>query len=116
MLVSILLTLFGSLLLLASLAAVALGLFVAARPGTRGSGLFFALWWTPAVVASAGVMMHDSVTFFIGVGCFAVAGGALHLERRVGHPSAEKTLRGPEVSEHTTQERVRTNTQRKAAS
>ncbi len=116
MLVSFLLTFFGSLLLLASLAAVALGLFVAARRGTRRSGLFFALWWTPAAAATAGVMMHDPVTFFIGVGCFAVAGGALRLERRVGRPSPEKTFRGSEVSESTTQKRVRTGTQRKAAS
>ncbi len=119
MLVSLLLTFLGALLLLASLTGVGLGLF-AARRGARGAGLFFALWWTPAAAASAGVMMHDPVTFFIGLLCFAVAGGALYLEGHAGRSSQKQTVGGPKLSERTTQERVQVKTppqqQRKAAS
>lgn len=118
LLLSILLTSLGVLLLLASLAGVALGLFVAARRGTRGQGLFFALWWTPAAAASFGVIMRDPVTFFVGVFCFAVGGAALVLERHAGRPPSKKAHGGFEPSERTTQKRLRTRThqQRRAAS
>lgn len=115
---SLLLTFFGTLLFLASLTGVGLGLFAATRHITRGSGLFFALWWTPAAAASAGVMMHDPVTFFIGLFCFAVAGGALYLEGHAGRPLQKQPVGSPELSERTTQERVQVKAQqqRKAAS
>ena len=120
LLLSLLLTFFGVVLLLTSLAAVALGLFVAARRGTRGPGLFFALWWTPAVAASVGVLVRDPVTFFVGVFCFVVGGMALAVERRAGRPPSKDKARGGNswLSERTTQERVRTRTaqQRRAAS
>ena len=120
LLLSLLLTLLGVLLLLASLAGVGLGLFLAARRVTRGLGLFFALWWTPAVAAAAGVLMRDPVTFAIGVFCFAVAGVAFYLESRAGHPpqKEKKVEDDKSPSERTTQKRIRTRThqQRRAAS
>ena len=124
-LLSLLLTFLGAVLLLVSLAAIALGLFVAARRGLRGQGLFFALWWTPAVAASVGVLMRDPVTFLVGVFCFVVGGAAIAAERRAGRPPSRKKARGggswlpgSGPSERTTQQRIRTRTtqQRRAAS
>jgi hypothetical protein len=115
---NLLLTILGVLLLLASLAGVALGLFVAARRGARGQGLFFALWWTPAAAASFGIVMRDPVTFVVGVCCFVVGGVALALERRTGRPPSKKGRSAFDPSERTTQKRIRTRTQqqRRAAS
>ncbi len=116
---SLLLTLLGVLLLLASLAGIALGLFVAARRGTRrGQGVFFALWWMPAAAASVGVIMRDPVTFVVGVCCFVVGGVAFSLERRAGRPPTKKAHSVFDPSERTTQKRIRTRTQqqRRAAS
>ncbi len=115
---NLLLTTFGVLLLLASLAGVVLGLFVAARGGTRRQGLYFALWWTPAAAASVGVIMRDPVTFVVGACCFVVGGVALSLERRVGQPPTKKPHSVFDPSERTTQKRIRTRTQqqRRAAS
>jgi len=117
-LLNFLLAFIGVLLLLASLAGVALGLFVAARRGTRGQGLFFALWWMPAAAASVGMIMRDPVTFVVGVCCFVVGGVALSLERRAGHPPTKKAYSAFDPSERTTQKRIRTRTQqqRRAAS
>ena len=117
-LLNLLLTFFGVLLLLASLAGIALGLFVAARGGTRRQGLFFALWWTPAAAASAGVIMRDPVTFVVGACCFVVGGVALSLEHRAGSPPTKKAHSAFDPSERTTQKRIRTRTQqqRRAAS
>jgi hypothetical protein len=80
-LVGFLLAVVGALLLLLSLAGVALGLFMALDNRTREPGLYFALWWTPAVAAASGVLMRDLVTFTIGAVCFVVAGAAFTLER-----------------------------------
>ena len=117
-LLNLLLTVFGVLLLLASLAGVAFGSFVAARRGTRGQGLFFALWWTPAAAASVGMIMRDPVTFVVGACCFAVGGVALQGERHTGRPPSRKTRNAFDPSERTTQKRIRTRTQqqRRAAS
>jgi len=117
-LLSLLLTLLGVLLLLASLAGVALGLFVAARRGMRRLGHFFALWWMPAAAASVGVIMRDPVTFVVGVCCFVVGGVAFSLERRAGLPPTKKARSVFDPSERTTQKRIRTRTQqqRRAAS
>jgi hypothetical protein len=114
-LLSLLLTLLGVLLLLASLAGVALGLFVAARRGMRRLGLFFALWWMPAAAASVGVIMRDPVTFVVGVCCFVVGGVALSLERRAGRPPTKKAHSVFDPSERTTQKRIRTRTQQRRA-
>lgn len=104
----LLLTLFGVLLLLASLAGVALGLFVATRRGTRRQGLSFALWWMPAAAASVGVIMRDPVTLFVGVFCFAVGAVAISLERRARRAAPKTAYRSFEPSERTTQRRIRT--------
>ena len=79
---SFLLTVVGVLLLLLSLAGVALGSFMVADRRTREPGLYFALWWTPAVAAAGGILMGDPATFTIGALCFVVAGAAFALERR----------------------------------
>ncbi len=118
-----LLTFLGALLLLASLAGVALGVYMASNHGTRGAGLFFALWWTPAAAASAGVIMHDPVTFLVGVSCFVVAGATLAIERggaerkggRKGGRPAGKPGSVSRLSEQTTQERVRIGKARREA-
>ncbi len=117
-LLNLLLTVFGVLLLLASLAVVAFGSFVAARRGTRGQGLFFALWWTPAAAASVGMIMRDPVTFVVGACCFAVGGVALQGERHARRPPSRKTRNAFDPSERTTQKKIRTRTQqqRRAAS
>ncbi len=75
------------MLLLLSLAGVALGSLMAADRRTREPGLYFALWWIPAVAAAGGILMGDPATFAIGAFCFVVAGAAFALERR--------GLRGP---------------------
>ncbi len=72
----------GLLLLLLSLAGVAFGVFMALEPRNREPGVFFAIWWVPGAAASLGILMRDSVTFTIGVICFAIAGAALAVERR----------------------------------
>ena len=115
LLLSVLLTFFGVLLLLASLAGVALGLFVAARRGMWRQGLTFALWWMPAAAASVGAIMRDPVTFVVGVCCFVVGGVALSLERRAGRPPTKKAHSVFDPSERTTQKRIRTRTQQRRA-
>ena len=74
MMVGIVLTVIGFLLLGISLAGVALGLYMAADRGTRRRGRLFAVLWVPAVAASSGVIVHDVVTFTVGLLCFLVAG------------------------------------------
>lgn len=74
MMVGIVLTVIGFLLLGISLAGVALGLYMAADKRTRRRGRLFALLWVPAVAASSGVIVHDVVTFTVGLLCFLVAG------------------------------------------
>ncbi len=76
------LTLVGALLLLLSLAGVMLGVFMVSDRRTREPGLYFALWWTPAVAAAGGILMGDRATFIIGASCFVIAGAAFALERR----------------------------------
>lgn len=101
-------TLIGMLLLLASLAAVAFGLFMAADPKNREQGRLFAIWWVPGVAAAGGVLMRDVVTFVVGLLCLLVAGavftfadagsGKPTVKRRGGPP------RGAGESEKTTKE------------
>ena len=81
-LVSFLLTALGLLLLLISLVGIAIGCFMALDGRTREPGVFFALWWVPAVAASGGLLMGDPVTFSIGAFCFIVAGVTIALEHR----------------------------------
>jgi hypothetical protein len=74
------LTAIGTLLLLASLAGVAFGAYMATDPKTRESGKLFAVWWVPAAAAACGVFMRDVVTFAVGMLCFLVAGAVFTFE------------------------------------
>jgi hypothetical protein len=78
--VSFVLLVIGSLLLVISLAGVALGIYMAADGRTRGRGRLFALLWVPAVAASSGILMRDVVTFTVGLLCFLVAGTVFVLQ------------------------------------
>ena len=73
-------TAIGFILLVISLAGVALGVYMAADRRTSGRGRLFALLWVPAVAASSGVLMHDVVTFTVGLLCFLVAGTVFALQ------------------------------------
>ncbi len=81
-LLTLLLVVIGLLLLLLSLAVVAFGTYTALDERHRERGIFLAVWWVPAVAASIGILMRDSVTFIVGVLCFVVAGAALVLDLR----------------------------------
>jgi hypothetical protein len=80
MMVSFVVTIIGCVLLAISLAGVALGLYMAADTRTRRRGRLFAILWVPAVAASSGVMMHDVVTFTVGLVCFLIAGTVFTLQ------------------------------------
>jgi hypothetical protein len=81
-LLTLLLVVIGLLLLLLSLAVFAFGVYMALVERHRERGIFLAVWWIPAVAASIGILMRDSVTFAVGVLCFVVAGTALVLDLR----------------------------------
>jgi hypothetical protein len=81
-LLTLLLVVIGLLLLLLSLAVFAFGVYMALDERHRERGIFLAVWWIPAVAASIGILMRDSVTFTVGVLCFVVAGTALALDLR----------------------------------
>jgi hypothetical protein len=78
--VNLVLSIIGFFLLVISLVGVALGLYMAADERTRGRGRLFAILWVPAVAASSGVVMHDVVTFTVGLLCFLVAGTVFALQ------------------------------------
>jgi hypothetical protein len=110
--VGFILTVIGSLLLLASLAGVAFGAYMALDPKTRESGKLFAVWWVPAVAAASGVLMRDVVTVAVGTFCFLVAGAVFTFEdgstrkpavRRTGekHEDSEETTRENETGDNT---------------
>ena len=81
-LLTLLLVVIGLLVLLLSLAVVAFGVYMALDERHRERGIFLAVWWVPAVAASIGILMRDSVTFTVSVLCFVVAGTALVLDLR----------------------------------
>lgn len=88
---SFILTAIGLLLLVAALAGVAVGIYMAADTKTRERGKLFSIWWVPAVAAASGVLMHDVVTFAVGILCFAVAGAVFILEdSRPGKPTVRR--------------------------
>ena len=88
--VSFILTAIGLLLLVISLAGVALGLYMAADKRTRSRCRLFAALWVPAVAASTGVLMRDIVTFTVGLLCFLVAGTVFALSRRRDQRAASR--------------------------
>lgn len=90
---SFVLTLTGILLLLATLAAVALGLFMAADPKNRDQGWLFAIWWVPGVAAASGVLMRDAVTFAVGLLCLLVS-GAVFILANAGSSDTPASRRG----------------------
>ena len=101
------LTAIGILLFIASLAAIAFGLFMATDPKTREQGRLFALWWVSAAAAASGVMMKDVVTFAVGLLCFLVAGAVFTFgDWGWGQlPASRKgEAKGKEDSEKTTKE------------
>jgi phosphotransferase system glucose/maltose/N-acetylglucosamine-specific IIC component len=103
------LTVIGTLLLLASLAGVAFGVYMAADPKTRESGKLFAVWWVPAAAAASGLFMRD-VTFTIGALCFLVAGAVFTFEDgKARTPTAKRTNEKREDSEKTTKENSKTD-------
>jgi hypothetical protein len=103
--VGFILSAIGTLLLLASLAGVAFGAYMAADPQTRESGKLFALWWVPAVAAASGVFMRDVVTFSVGVLCFLVAGAVFTFEgARARRPAVKRIGERRDSSEKTTKE------------
>jgi hypothetical protein len=103
------LTAIGTLLLLASLAGVAFGAYMAVDPKTREAGKLFAIWWVSAAAAASGVFMRDVVTFTVGVLCFLVAGAVFSFEGgRARRPTIKRVGEKRDASEETTTEnRVR---------
>ena len=93
------LTAVGLLLLVISLAGVALGLYMAADMRTRRRGQLFTILWVPAMAASSGILMRDVVTFAVGLICFLVAGTVFVLQGDMpGKPPASRradVARGP---------------------
>jgi hypothetical protein len=103
--VGFILTATGTLLLLASLAGVAIGAYMAMDPKTREPGKLFALWWVPAAAAAGGVFMRDVVTFSVGVLCFLVAGAVFTFEDgRAQRPAIKRVGEKRDGSEKTTRE------------
>ena len=93
-LLTLLLVVIGLLLLLLSLAVVAFGVYMALDKRHRERGIFLAVWWVPAVAASIGILMRDSVTFTVGGLCFVVAGTALVLDLRgTRKPARQRPVR-----------------------
>ncbi len=92
-------------MLLASLAGVAFGVYMAADPRTREAGKLFAIWWVSAVAAATGVTMRDVVTSAVGTLCFLVAGAVFTFEGgRVQGPTIKRTASKRGDSEKTTRE------------
>ena len=70
----------GLLLLVVALIGIGLGIYMAVEPKTRASGKLFAIWWVPGLAAASGVLMHDVVTFTVGLICFLIAGAVMVFE------------------------------------
>jgi hypothetical protein len=108
--VGFILTAFGTLLLLASLAGVAFGVYMAVDPTTRESGKLFTIWWVPLAAAAGGVFMRDVVTFAVGVLCFLVAGAVFTFEDgRAQTLAVKRTDEKREDSEKTPEENTETD-------
>jgi len=122
--VSFILTAIGLLLLAISIAGIALGIYMAVEPKTRGSGKLFAIWWVPGLAAASGVLMRDVVTFAVGTICFLIAGAMIVLEdsrpRNTQARGNGDLARGPGGNRHLDSEKTtrenRTQDSRRAAS
>ena len=97
---SFILTAIGFLLLVVAIAGIGLGIYMAVEPKTRASGKLFAIWWVPGLAAASGVLMHDVVTFTVGLICFLIAGAVMVFEdSRPGKSQVrgkDDLARGPE--------------------
>jgi hypothetical protein len=122
--VGFVLTAIGLLLLVAALAGIALGIYMAVEPKTRESGRLFAIWWVPVLAAASGVLMRDVVTFTVGIVCFLVAGAVMIFEdsrpRKAQVRGKADLARGQEgdirlASEKTTKENRTRNSGRAAS-
>ncbi len=114
-------TVIGVFLLLVCAAGVALGVYMASDARSREPGVLFALCWVSGAAGAAGVAMRDVVTFFVGLLCFLVAGGAFLLFGGIQRAPARRERRGPggeppPGSEKTTRENRSGYGQRRAAS
>jgi membrane protein implicated in regulation of membrane protease activity len=87
--VNFVLLVIGSLLLVISLAGVALGFYMAADVRTRRRGRLFAILWVPAVAASSGILMRDVLTFTVGLVCFLIAGAVFALQGDKSYEQSE---------------------------
>ena len=107
---SFILTAIGLLLLVVALAGVALGIYMAVDPRTRGSGGLFAIWWVPVLAAASGVLMRDIVTFSVGIVCFVIAGAGIVLQdgklRKAQDRDDGNVARGPGGDRHLASEKT----------
>ena len=104
------LTAIGLLLLIVAVAGVALGIYMAVDPRTRGSGGLFAIWWVPVLAAASGVLMRDIVTFSVGIVCFVIAGAGIVLQdgklRKAQDRDDGNVARGPGGDRHLASEKT----------
>jgi hypothetical protein len=102
-------------LLLASMAALAFGAYMAVDPKTREPGKLFAVWWVPAAAAASGVLMRDVVTFAVGMLCFLVAGAVFTFGGASVHRPTIKRLGDGRASSGRTSEQNRAGGKRAAS-
>jgi len=123
--VNVLLTVIGLLLLVASVAGIFFGVFMATEPRTRGQGVLFAISWVAGVAAASGVLMRDVVTFAVGLLCLLLAGTVLVFEgggrneppaRRKNDPSRSTPDSGKSRGNEKTTKENRSDRYGKAAS
>ena len=121
--VALVLTAIGLLLLVISLAGVALGFYMAADRRTREGGLLFAVLWVPGLAAASGILMRDVVTFTVGVLCLLAAGtvfvirGDTSQKEKAGKDDPARERAGASLlnSEETTKENRTTGSGRAAS-
>ena len=97
------------MLLVISLAGVALGVYMATDERNREPGVLFAAWWVSGVAGAVGVVMRDGVTFLVGSLCFLVAGAVFVLAGGARRTPTVRSKGGPDGripdgSEKTTRE------------
>lgn len=109
----------GLLLLVVALVGIGLGIYMAVKPMTRASGKLFAIWWVPGLAAASGVLMHDVVTFTVGLICFLIAGAVMVFENSRLRKSQVRgkgdLARGPEGNRGLNSEKTPRNSGRAAS-